>query len=49
MDSLAGWVFGLTLAGELSPELRPRADRLALGFAAALRGPATACATPTAR
>lgn len=38
VDSLAGWVFGLALAAELSPELRPRALRLAAGFAAALRG-----------
>lgn len=38
VDSLAGWVFGLAMAGELLPELRPRVDRLALGFAAALKG-----------
>ncbi|TBR24861.1 hypothetical protein EPO15_03270, partial [bacterium] len=38
VDSLAGWVFGLATVGELSPELRPRVDRLAVGFASALRG-----------
>lgn len=38
VDSLSGWVFGLTMVGELSPELRPRVDRLAVGFAAALKG-----------
>ncbi|MBI5596974.1 MAG: hypothetical protein HY928_12855 [Elusimicrobia bacterium] len=38
VDSMAGWVFGVLMVRELVPELRPEADSLILGFAAALKG-----------
>ncbi|MBI3297455.1 MAG: hypothetical protein HYZ75_04790 [Elusimicrobia bacterium] len=38
IDSVIGWVFGVLMVRELLPALRPEADRLIVGFSAALRG-----------